>query len=256
MLLLRCNLGTSTFNGGIQTTLWKKLSSQLVAILEFQFLKVIPTSYNILQPTRHPKPTSLPHVDVLVRILAVHGEDPRSCGTVGGQDEPSRSKPLFARMNSCCDKNAWYSGCTASASAYPTPAVAMSLKHLIWHLVCVNRMNFSAIGSLSLEYKHLRAYTSRQEECHNNNADDWKQPLDACKMVRHPHDNEASNNWKCASWQEAESAEETLHDPYASTEECSRTDSRHQCPGGWPPSFPPSSIFHPGFGKGSDNMKG
>ena len=56
-----------------------------------------------------------------------------------------RSKPLLARMNSCCAKNAWYSGCTASASTNPVPAVAMSLKHLIYDISCVCvRMNFSA----------------------------------------------------------------------------------------------------------------
>ena len=48
-----------------------------------------------------------------------------------------RSKPLFARMNSCCAINAWYSGCTASASTNPVPAVAMSLKHLIYDISCV-----------------------------------------------------------------------------------------------------------------------
>ena len=57
-----------------------------------------------------------------------------------------RSKPLFARMNSCCAKNAWFSGCTASASTNPVPAVAMSLKHLLYDISCVCvRMNFSAI---------------------------------------------------------------------------------------------------------------
>ena len=60
-----------------------------------------------------------------------------------------RSKPLFARMNSCCAKSAWYSGCTASASTNPVPAVAMSLKHLIYDISCVCvRMNFSAICRL------------------------------------------------------------------------------------------------------------
>ena len=37
--------------------------------------------------------------------------------------------------------------------------------------VCVYRRNFSAICCLSLEYDHLRAYTSRKGECHNNNAE-------------------------------------------------------------------------------------
>ena len=66
-----------------------------------------------------------------------------------------RSKPLFARMNSCCAKNAknaWYSGCTASASTNPVPAVAMCLKHLIYDISCVCvcvRMNFSAICRLA-----------------------------------------------------------------------------------------------------------
>ena len=116
----------------------------------------------------------------------------------------SRSKPLFARMNSCCAKNAWFSGCTASASTNPVPGVAMSLKHLIYDISCVCvRMNFSAICCLSLEYDHLRAYTSRKGECHNNNADDWKPPLDARKNGETPsrHSsaevNEASNSWKC-----------------------------------------------------------
>ena len=62
----------------------------------------------------------------------------------------SRSKPLFARMNSCCAKNAWFSGCTASASTNPVPGVAMSLKHLIYDISCVCvRMNFSAICRLA-----------------------------------------------------------------------------------------------------------
>ena len=37
-----------------------------------------------------------------------------------------RSKPLFARMNSCCAINAWYSGCTASASTKETASA-------VWH---------------------------------------------------------------------------------------------------------------------------
>jgi len=85
--------------------------------------------------------------------------------------------------------------------------------HLLWQCpwnisydiscVCVYRRNFSAICCLSLEYDHLRAYTSRKGECHNNNADDWKPPLDARKNGETPsrHSsaevNEASNSWKC-----------------------------------------------------------
>ena len=136
--------------------------------------------------------------------------------------------------------------------------------HLLWQCpwnisydiscVCVYRRNFSAICCLSLEYDHLRAYTSRKGECHNNNADDWKPSLHARKNGETPsrHSsaevNEASNSWKCEGkalswWQGAESAE-TLHDP-ASTAECSHMDCRRLCLGGGSPSFPPFSIFHP-----------
>ena len=129
-----------------------------------------------------------------------------------------RSKPLFARMNSCCAKNAWYSGCTASASTDPVPAVPLSLKHLIYDISCV-----CVSGCLS--------QLVPQQQC------EWLKTTPRCmyKVVRRPLNillmaavNEASHsNWKCEAswWQEAESAKQqvVLQDP-ASTAENSRSN--------------------------------
>ena len=93
-----------------------------------------------------------------------------------------RSKPLFARMNSCCAKNAWYSGCTASASTNPVPAVAMSLKHLIYDISCV-----CVLGWISQPYVVLRpvsgiwASQSTKDEMPQQDLCIWTAPVYSCK---------------------------------------------------------------------------
>ena len=94
----------------------------------------------------------------------------------------SRSKPLFARMNSCCAKNAWFSGCTASASTNPVPGVAMSLKHLIYDISCV-----CVLGWISQPYVVLRpvsgiwASQSTKDQMPQQDLCIWTAPVCSCK---------------------------------------------------------------------------
>ena len=82
------------------------------------------------------------------------------------------SKECFLCKNSS-------TGCTTSASTDPVPVVAISLKHLIWHLVCVC---VHVSGWISQPYivlcpvsKHKLAEMPQQDRFL------WMTPLDSCK---------------------------------------------------------------------------
>ena len=183
-------------------------------------------------------------------------------GSITGQQTFARtlwrSEPLFARMNSCCAKNAWFSGCTASASTNPGSAVAMSLKHLIYDISCVCQDEFlshMSSSALSLGYGHPKA---QKTKCHNKTcAFEQHRSIPtqttgetvqrSYLLVLHQglkqlHSKRAANRnrKKLKAWNK----KVPLQDP-ASLAAKSHRDCLHRCHAGFPPFLSASSKCHP-----------